>query len=263
MAVAFIGGSGYSRVIAGEFTPQILLTPYGEAMVFVGRREGAEVAFLPRHGVGHTIPPHRINYRANIKALQMLGVTRALAVFTVGSLHRGIPPLSLMAVDQFMDFTQGRAHTFFEGGKSGVVHVEVNEPYCPGLRAALIQEGKARGLEIMSRGVYVCTNGPRFETPAEVRMYAQLGGDVVGMTGVPEVSLAREAGIHYAAVALSVNWGAGLEEKIILAEAGLAEIQQKLIDVILDALAAPLKEKCECESSAFVSHPPEEEEYRA
>ncbi|RPJ48331.1 MAG: S-methyl-5'-thioadenosine phosphorylase, partial [Chloroflexi bacterium] len=138
------------------------------------------------------------------------GVRHVLATFAVGSLRMTIPPLALVAVDQFLDFTQGRAHTFFAGEHNGFAHTDMTNPLCSGLRAGLLQLAAQRGLNVIPTGVYACTNGPRLETAAEVRMLAQLGGDVVGMTGVPEMPLAREAGLHYAGVAYVINYGAGL-----------------------------------------------------
>jgi 5'-methylthioadenosine phosphorylase len=263
MTFAIIGGSGYSRVIGGKFEGQIIATPYGEANIYTGERNGLAFVYLPRHGVGHTIPPHKINYRANMAALKKMGVAYVLAICTVGSLHREIPPLSLVALDQFIDYTQGRSSTYYDGGVTGVAHTEVNEPYCPRVRSALIEAAEQVGLDIRPTGTYVCTNGPRFETPAEIKMFAQFGGDVVGMTGVPEVTLARELGLHYACVALSVNWGAGMEEKIEIVEEGRQEIQETLIDICIQALQGTGPGSCECETALILVNPPQEREERA
>ncbi|MBN2499604.1 MAG: S-methyl-5'-thioinosine phosphorylase [Anaerolineales bacterium] len=262
MPYAIIGGTGFSRIVENQFKPELVRTPYGQAKIYLGQLDGAEFVFLPRHGVDHTIPPHKINYRANIRALKSLGVERIMATFAVGSLHRGIPPKAVVALDQFIDFTNGRESTFFDGGKSGLAHTEVNFPYCPGLQTAVVVAAKARGLEIMPKGTYVCTNGPRFETPAEVRMYAQLGGDVVGMTGVPEAPLARELEMHYGAVAYSINWGAGLEEKINVV-ADLEGIKQTVFESFVVALQTATTDDCECESALMMSHPPTQEEFNA
>jgi 5'-methylthioadenosine phosphorylase len=259
---AIIGGTGFSRIVEDQFKSELVNTPYGPAKVYTGQLDGADFVFLPRHGIDHTIPPHKINYRANIRALKNLGVERIMATFAVGSLHRGIPPKAVVALDQFIDFTHGRAFTFFDGGKSGLAHIEVNQPYCTGLQAATIDAVKAHGLEIIPTGTYVCTNGPRFETPAEVGMYAQLGGDVVGMTGVPEAPLARELEMHYGAVAYSVNWGAGLEEKINVVK-DLEAVKQVIFAAFIAALQAAETDHCECEHTVMMSHPPTEEEYNA
>ena len=185
-------------------------TPYGTAALHVGRLGDREVAFLPRHGQAHGTPPHRVNYRANMWALAEIGVRRCLASAACGSLRTELAPGTLALCDQFLDFTRGRPSTFFDGGEGGVRHVDMTEPYCPQIRAALVRAAGALGLPVAVRATYVCTEGPRFETPAEIRAFAMLGGDVVGMTGVPEVVLAREAGICYASVAIATNYAAGL-----------------------------------------------------
>lgn len=209
--VAIIGGTGlYDAGMLQSAEARTVRTPYGTASLFVGRWAGREVAFLPRHGQGHATPPHRVNYRANIWALAELGVRRCLASAACGSLRRELAPGALVLCDQFLDFTHGRAGTFFDGGRSGVRHVDMTEPYCPELRAAMVRAADGLGLPLAPQATYVCTEGPRFETPAEIRAFALLGGDLVGMTGVPEVVLAREAGICYASVAIATNYAAGL-----------------------------------------------------
>lgn len=256
MRVAIIGGTGIYEMGQGQFEPRIIETPYGQAQVYLGQDEFADLVFLARHGPEHHLPPHRVNYRANIKALQQLEVSRVLAAFAVGSLHTGIPPRSLVALDQYLDFTQGREVTFFEGGTSGVAHVEVTEPYCAGLRQQVLALAAGHGLEIRPRGTYVCTNGPRLETAAEVRMYAQLGGDVVGMTGLPEAPLARELGLHYAGVALSINWGAGLKGPIEIEREGMDQIRAAMLSLFVEALRVPSLEPCGCQTALLVVHPP-------
>src|SRR5690606_29757669 len=196
-----------------EVRSTVLDTPYGEVEVQIGRYKGVEVAFMPRHGKGHSIPPHRINYRANIWGLKMLGVEVILATAAVGSINPEMKPGNFVIVDQFLDFTKGRTSTFFDDGSQGVVHVDVTEPYCPAVREVLIETGRELGLRLHDRGTYVCVEGPRFETAAEIRAFRILGGDVVGMTSVPEAVLAREAGICYAAMAMVTNMGAGMEER--------------------------------------------------
>jgi len=258
MRVAIIGGTGFYAIDDRELEPQIVDTPFGQAQVYLGQGESEDLVFLTRHGPDHRIPPHRINYRANLKALGQLGVKRVLATFAVGSLQPAIPPRSLVALDQFIDFTQGREATFFDGGRSGLAHTEMTEPYCPGLRERVLALAAERGLEIRPKGTYVCFNGPRFETAAEIRMFAQLGGDVIGMTGVPEVSLARELGIHYAAVALSINWAAGLKGPVEIVRSGLDKIRAALLSLFVDALRAPALAPCNCESAVMMMHPPAE-----
>ncbi len=254
---AIIGGTGVYQLPGVEVERRVVETPYGEALVFLGLGEAQDLVFLPRHGPDHTLPPHRINYRANLKALHLLGVRRVMAAFAVGSLQPDIPPRSLVALDQFLDFTHGREATFFEGGEAGLVHVEVTEPYCPALRARFLELAAAGGVAVQPQGTYVCTNGPRFESAAEVRMYAQLGGDVVGMTGLPEVVLARELRMHYAGVALSINWGAGIQGALEI-EQGLEARRAAMLRIFIETLRSPPLGACPCEGAGFVMHPPAE-----
>lgn len=259
MKIGIIGGTGVDNMEGAEFERQQIPTRYGPSIVFVGQGPNADLVFLPRHGPEHTVPPHRINYRAHIKALQTLGVERVMATFAVGSLVEDIPPLSLVALDQFLDFTHGREGTFFDGGASGLVHTEVTDPYCSGLHKQLMVLAPKHGLEVRPAGVYVCTNGPRFETAAEVRMYAQLGGEVVGMTGVPEATLAREMGLHYAAVAFSVNWAAGLKGPFEIEEEGVDQIRAKLLPLFLETLRSANLDGCRCLGTRHVIHEPRED----
>ncbi|NLZ44371.1 MAG: S-methyl-5'-thioadenosine phosphorylase [Clostridia bacterium] len=191
-------------------------TPYGMVRPMVGEAEGHEVVFLPRHGAEHSVPPHRINYQANIWGMRTLGVEAIIATAAVGSLNPEMRPGDCVLIDQFIDFTKNRRQTFFEGRENGVFHLDFTEPYCPALRktlAAAAGELRPRpGAEftLHERGVYLCTEGPRFETPAEIKAYALLGADVVGMTNCPEVVLAREAGICYATIAMVTNLAAGM-----------------------------------------------------
>ena len=209
MNFAVIGGTGFYGFIPGVRTEGVV-TPYGAVAVDRGIVEGVEVAFLPRHGREHNVPPHRVNYRANLAALQALGVKNILASAAVGTMTEAMPPGSLATLTQFLDFTRGRESTFYDGADGRVVHTDMTEPYCPHLRGELLAAAQATGEALLAEAVYVCAEGPRFETPAEIRMFHQLGGDLVGMTSVPEVVLAREAGICYASVAIATNWAAGV-----------------------------------------------------
>jgi 5'-methylthioadenosine phosphorylase len=256
MKVAIIGGTGIYKIGQGQFEPQLVDTPYGQAQVYLGQDEFSDLVFLTRHGPGHDVPPHRVNYRANIQALRQLGVEQVIATFAVGSVHIGIPPRSLVAVDQFLDFTQGRQGTFFEGEGSGLAHVEVTQPFCSDLRRRLLSLAPQHNLEIRPTGTYVCTNGPRFETAAEIRMFAQLGGDVVGMTAAPEAPLARELGLCYAGLALSINWAAGVTEKMTIEREGMAQIRAAMLALCVTTLRTPATGGCECKTSLLVVHPP-------
>jgi len=209
--IGIIGGTGlYCPNMLEDVKEYTINTVYGDAVVLLGRFGGSSIAFLPRHGEKHTVPPHLINYRANIMALQEIGVKNIIATASVGSLNLEMKPGDLVIIDQFIDFTKFRPLTFFDGGENGVVHTDMTEPYCPRLRKILIDISADIDANVHSQGVYVCTEGPRFETPAEIRMFQKLGGDVVGMTNVPEVVLAREKGICYAAVAVVTNYAAGI-----------------------------------------------------
>lgn len=210
-ATGVIGGTGIddARWLT-DLESQEVATPYGAVKVTTGRVGSEPVVFLNRHGPGHQVPPHRVNYRANIWALRQLGVQRVLATAAVGSLNLDLVPGSLCLCDQFLDFTKARAATFFDGGPKGVVHTDMTSPYCVGIRQTLEETGRLLNLRVTSGGTYVATEGPRFESAAEIRAYRMLGGDVVGMTGVPEVVLAREAGLCYATLCLVTNFAAGL-----------------------------------------------------
>ncbi len=208
---AVIGGTGvYDPDILYGIRDEKVTTPYGEVELKIGKYQDRSVVFMNRHGEGHSIPPNMVNYRANIEALNRLGVKNILATAAVGSLNRHMQPGHLVFIDQFLDFTKFRQQTFFDGGAAGVVHTDMTEPYCPGLRTILSQAAQNLGLTHHNGGVYVCTEGPRFETAAEIKMYRMLGGDLVGMTGVPEAPLAREAEICYATIAMVTNFAAGI-----------------------------------------------------
>lgn len=212
MDFGIIGGTGFYQT-GGEPGKRIeVATPYGLVEVEQGSFGGRTVAFVARHGWQHSVPPHRINYRANVSALQQLGVTSVLASAAVGSMAEALPPGALAIVTQFLDFTRGRPSTFFDGDSRGVVHVDVTEPYCPHLSRELAAAAQSLGEQVAPAATYACAEGPRFETAAEIRMYRMLGADLVGMTSVPEVTLAREAGICYATVAVVTNWAAGVSE---------------------------------------------------
>ncbi|NPV92145.1 MAG: S-methyl-5'-thioadenosine phosphorylase [Firmicutes bacterium] len=249
--LAIIGGTGvYDPAILEDPREQSVRTPYGEVTVKIGGYQGREVAFVPRHGSQHQVPPHKINYRANLWSLRELGVERAIATAAVGSLNTDMQAGDLVMVDQFLDFTRGRVQTFYEGGPGGVFHVDVTFPYCRELRQTMFDCGKREGLRMHYRGTYVCTEGPRYETAAEIRMFRMLGGDVIGMTNVPEVVLARELGICYATVAMVTNYAAGISPTPLSHEEVL-EVMDKnasslrlLITATMKSL--PPERGCEC-----------------
>lgn len=212
--IAIIGGTGvYDPRILDNIYDQTVETPYGMVQFKVGEYAGKKVAFIPRHGSKHSIPPHLINYRANIWAIKKIGVQNIIATTAVGSLNMNMKPGDFVLVDQFLDFTKNRITTFYEGGERGVVHLDVTEPYCPTLRGTLVEAARQIDLTLHSQGTYVCTEGPRFETPAEIKMFEKLGGDLVGMTNVPEVVLAHEAEICYSTISMVTNYAAGISKQ--------------------------------------------------
>lgn len=249
--LAIIGGTGvYDPRILSDIREEVVTTVYGEAKLRIGTYGGEEVAFLPRHGSAHSVPPHLINYRANIMALKQLGVERIIATTAVGSTNPNMKPGDFVIIDQFIDATKGRPSTFFDGGEQGVVHTDFTEPYCPEIRGVLIEAAKELPITVHTTGTYVCTEGPRFETPAEIRMYAKLGGDLVGMTNVPEVVLAREIGICYATISMVTNFGAGISPTLLTHDEVLevmAENAENLKKLVMSALKAiPAERGCQC-----------------
>ncbi|UNC92439.1 S-methyl-5'-thioadenosine phosphorylase [Candidatus Contubernalis alkaliaceticus] len=252
--VGVIGGTGvYDPKILEDLREIDVDTPYGKALIYQGSFQGKEVCFLPRHGMTHGVPPHKINYRANIWALKKVGVNRIISTAAVGSLNEEMPPGSAVLIDQFIDFTKQRALTFFEDGQEGVVHTDFTEPYCPEVRKHLLENSAPSGLKVLDYGTYVCTEGPRFETPAEIKMFRSWGGDVVGMTNVPEVVLAREVGLCYATVTLVTNYAAGISKSILTHEEVLqmmAENIDKVKQLIMGTIAKMPKEvQCNCEKT--------------
>ncbi|MFA5683539.1 MAG: S-methyl-5'-thioinosine phosphorylase [Lysobacteraceae bacterium] len=185
-------------------------TPWGAASapVRIGMLAGRRVAFLARHGEGHSLPPHRVNYRANVWALHALGVRRVLAINTVGGITRRAPPCALVLPDQIIDYTHGREATFWDAAGE-MLHAEFGDPYSPSLRQMLLQAAAGIGVELRNGGCYGATQGPRFESKAEIARMRRDGCDLVGMTGMPEAALVRELGLEYACLAPVANWAAG------------------------------------------------------
>ncbi len=210
--LAIIGGSGLTSMKGLEIIrKEVMHTPYGEpsAPVTFGRLAGKEIAFLPRHGPGHTIPPHQINYRANLWGLKHLGVKRIVAMGAVGGIRDDMAPGCIAIPDQIIDYTWGREHTYFDFNLSHVTHVDFTEPYCGELRDKLLAAAGKTGLEVIPDGTYGATQGPRLESAAEIGRMEEDGCDMVGMTGMPEAALARELELCYACCAVVANWAAG------------------------------------------------------
>ncbi len=235
-----ITGSGFYDVPAIEDRrTEPIETPYGAATVTIGRWQGSDVCFLPRHGSDHSIPPHAINYRANIWALRSAGAASILATAVSGGISPAMTVGRLVSISDFLDFTSGRPATFFDGlidpgfgtGSATVRHTDMTYPYDPAMRGAIRRAAEIESIDLVDGGVYCTTNGPRFETPAEIRMMATLGGDLVGMTGYPEVVLAREADLPYAAIGVISNQAAGL---------GGSELSSSDIHTVIEDVAEPL-----------------------
>ena len=207
---AVIGGTGvYDPALLESALEVEIDTPFGQAYATIGEYKGKRIAFMPRHGKTHNVPPHQINYKANMQALYQIGVKKIFTTAAVGSMRMSMPPGALVIIDQFLDFTKSRPSTFYENGEK-VAHVDMTDPYCQDLRQHLRNTAATISIPVIAGGTYVCTEGPRFETPAEIRMYERLGGDLVGMTSVPETVLAKERGMCYATVAMVTNFSAGM-----------------------------------------------------
>ena len=210
--LAIIGGSGLTRLHGLEITRrEVMHTPYGEpsgALTF-GTLCNREIVFLARHGYGHTIPPHRVNYRANLWALREAGAGQIISVCAVGGIRDDYRPGAIGIPDQIIDYTWSRDHTLFEKDLTEVTHIDFTEPYCQSMRERLIAAAGRAGIDIIPAGTYGATQGPRLETAAEIDRMERDGCHLVGMTGMPEASLARELGLCYAACAVSANLAAG------------------------------------------------------
>ncbi len=213
--LAIIGGTGLTSIKDLQIIRREMVhTPWGEPSgpLTHGILYGKEVVFVARHGYAHTIPPHKVNYRANIWALKQIGAGRIVAVAAVGGIHSDLTPGRLAIPEQIVDYTFGRGHTFFEDGLSHVVHVDFTRPYAPKLREMLIQAARAAGVDAWERGTYGATQGPRLETAAEIDRLERDGCDLVGMTGMPEAALARELELRYAHCCVCTNAAAGRGE---------------------------------------------------
>lgn len=237
MAIGIIGGSGlyeFAQAAPDAATVEYE-TDYGPVELTRVRLHEREVFFLPRHGPDHSIPPHRINFRANIAALHMAACTDILATNAVGSLRRYISPSELVLPDQYIDFTKQRHTTFHDDFSEGAVHIDQTEPYSAALREKAHTAADDMRIRLHDGGVYICAEGPRFETPAEISMFAQWGADVVGMTGVPEVILANELDIRYLSICIVTNYAAGMPQAEITHE-DVMEIMDSRVDDVRDLL---------------------------
>jgi 5'-methylthioadenosine phosphorylase len=249
--IGILGGSGFYELL-DDATEHVIDTPWGKPsdVVVTGAYGGREVAFLARHGRDHDLPPHRINYRANVWALRELGVRRVVAPCAVGALRRELDTGTFVVLDQFVDRTRSREQTFFDG--PDVQHVAMADPYCPQLREATLATLQAGGHPHAPRGTIVVIEGPRFSTRAESRWYAAQGWDVIGMTQVPEIPLLREAGVCAAGIAMVTDHDAGVEDgDDAVTHAAVLEVMAANVDRLRDVLrdlvgAVPADRDCDC-----------------
>ncbi|HWG11064.1 MAG TPA: S-methyl-5'-thioinosine phosphorylase [Rhodanobacteraceae bacterium] len=227
--LAIIGGTGlYAFPELADVTRHEVATRWGapSAPIVSGDLRGRRVAFLARHGEGHTIAPHRINYRANIAALQELGAHRIVGINAVGGIRADMGPRAIVLPDQLIDYTHGRAGSFCDAEGEPVLHIDFSEPYDAGLRGALLAAARRADVPVVDGGCYGATQGPRLETRAEIARLRRDGCDLVGMTGMPEAALARELGVPYACLALVANWAAGCDPQA--SQISLEEIHSHL-----------------------------------
>jgi len=235
--IAIIGGTGLETLL--KDTEQIRVgTPHGlPPPISVGEIDRKTVAFLPRHGVNHSVPPHRVNYRANVCALHEMGVKRIVATNAVGTINLDFKPDDLVVPHDLIDFTRCRQLTFYD--EPPVTHVDMSQPYCPELRGLLIEKAKESGVRVWDRAVLVCTEGPRYETPAEIEMFRRLGCDVVSMTGAPEALLARELEMCFATLCFVSNLAAGMQRRLTASE--VLEVAKQKLPIIQQILRETVK----------------------
>ncbi len=235
--VAIIGGTGLEGLL--EKAEQIRIgTPYGiPPPIFIGEINGNPLAFLPRHGIHHSTPPHKVNYQANVYALHQIGVERIIATNAVGAINTKFKPSDLVVPHDLVDFTKLRQFTFYEDAP--VTHIDVSQPYCPDLRRSLIDAAKEYVAQVWDRAVLACTEGPRYETPAEIEMFRRLGCDIVSMTAVPEATLARELETCYATLCFITNMAAGMQKRLTASE--VADVARERMPVIQQILREAIK----------------------
>lgn len=252
MRIGIIGGSGLSESEVKKNSISVE-TPFGvpSSSYEVEYIDNKEILFLRRHGKNHSIPPHKVNYRANIWGFNELSVNRIFGVFAVGSLHENIPPGIIVIPDQIIDFTQGmRENTFYDGPK--VVHIDFTNPFCEEMRNYLIETANDMGIEIIKNGTYICINGPRLETAAEIKFYRSIGAEIIGMTLMPEASLAKELALCYAAVCVVVNYAAGISQNPLTVKEVVENMNKSLETIRLlikkTTKALPHERNCYCKN---------------
>jgi 5'-methylthioadenosine phosphorylase len=253
--IGVIGGSGLYEIRGLTIKKKkSISTPFGKPSdsYFIGRIGDNEVVFLPRHGSRHDMPPHMINYRANIWGFKKLGVKRIISVSAVGGIKRGLKPGDIIILNQVLDMTKNRKSTFYDG-RSGVVHIDFTEPYCPELRKLLLNAGRRIKVPVKDGGTYVAVEGPRLETANEIKAFRILGGDVVGMTGMPEASLAREVEICYSGLSVVANYAAGISKnKLTVSEVmeAMGDATEKIKRLLKESFSLiPEERACQCKDA--------------
>jgi 5'-methylthioadenosine phosphorylase len=245
--IGLIGGSGFEKLI-GQGEKKRMDTPYGPSPdVTIAQVDGVHVAFLPRHGTRHESPPHRVNYRANMWSLKQVGVERIIATNAVGAMRESYRPGDLTIPVDMVDFTRLRPQTFYDS--EPVVHVDVTDVFCPEIRKTLIETSRHSSRKVWNESILACTDGPRYETPAEIRMMRNAGCDIVGMTSAPEAFLARELEMCYGSVCFVTNMAAGLQKALSASE--VAELAKKVLpeveSLLRDTVARiPVARACKC-----------------
>lgn len=250
--IGIIGGSGFYE-IEGIIINEVraLSTPYGTPSdkYIIGQFSEKDIVFLPRHGSSHCIPPHKINYRANIQGFKDIGVKRLISIGAAGGISSGMSPGTIVVPDQIIDMTKGRESTFFEG-QDGVIHIDLTEPYCNVMRSAILDAARNAKIEVKESAIYICVEGPRLETKAEIKYFSLIGADIVGMTAMPEAVLSREAEICYAGISIVTNFAAGINEKRLTATEVVDMMKnrsQQIKDILKELLKIiPIERNCSC-----------------
>lgn len=242
MKIAIVGGTGLSALDNLEIIrSEAMSTPFGKpsADLSIGQINNKEVIFLARHGHSHNIPPHKVNYRANLWALNELGVDTIIAVNAVGGIRADMIPGSLVIPDQIIDYTTSRINTFFEENLNNVTHIDFSYPYSESIRKTIFTSAEKQCIQLIDNAVYAATEGPRLETAAEIQRLKCDGCDIVGMTGMPEAALARELEIDYASICVNANWAAGLSDELITMQAiekniteGMRQVRQLILQIL-------------------------------
>ncbi len=251
--IGIIGGSGVKSILKGN--QKILGTPYGPTPnLTMGEIDSRPAVFLPRHGETHSSPPHKVNYRANIWGLKSLGVERIVATNAVGAINQQLSPGEIVIPSDLVDMTKSRVGTFYES--SPVTHIDVSQPYCPKVREVLVASTAANGRSSPKEVVMACTEGPRYETPAEIQMLRIMGCDIVGMTGAPEAFLARELEMCYASISFVSNMAAGLQRTLSAREVEEEghETSQVLNKILTGAIAKIPESRKDCPCGTALAH---------